>query len=81
MPPYGENNNFLLGNSWFVSVMIDFGLYVLPAQTVHDGNPLGIWFPDFLVHVQVDIKNVSGDVLALLLSYKSTGLILDPALP
>ena len=57
-----------------------FGLYVLPAQTVHDGNPLGIWFQDILVHVQVDIENVFGDVLASLLRYKSTGLILDPAL-
>ena len=61
-------------------MMMGFGLYVLPAQTVHDGNPLGIWFQDILVHVQVDIENVFGDVLASLLRYKSTGLILDPAL-
>ena len=80
VPPYGENNNFLQWYSHFISVMVGFGLYVPPAQTVRDGDPLGIWFPDLLVHVQVENENVFGDVLASLLCYKSTGLILDPAL-
>jgi hypothetical protein len=80
VPPYGENNNFLLWYSRFVSVMMGFGLYVPPAQTMRDGDPLGIWFADLPVHVQVDVENVFGDVLASLLRYKSTGLILDPAL-
>ena len=76
----GENNNFLLWYSWFVSVMMGFCLYVPPAQTMHDDDLLGAWFPNLLVHVQLDVKNVFGDVLVSLLRYKSTGLILDPAL-
>ena len=80
VPPYGENHNFLLWYSRFVSVMMGFGLYVLPAQTICDGDPLAIWFPDLPVHVQVDVENVFGDVLASLLWYKSTSLIADPAL-
>ena len=80
VPPFAENHNFLLWYSRFVSVMMGFGLYVPPAQTMRDGDPLGIWFKDLPIHVQVDVENVFGDVLASLLRYKSTGLLTDPAL-
>ena len=81
VPPYGKNNNFLLWYSWFVSVVMGFCLCVPLVQTMNDGDPLGAWFPNLLVHVQLDVENVFGDVLASLLRYKSTGLILDPAFP
>ena len=67
VPPYGENNNFLLWYSCFISVMMGFGVYAPPAQTIHDGDPLRIWFHDLPVHVQVDVKNVFSDVIASLL--------------
>ena len=67
VPPYGKNHNFLLWYSRFVSMMMGFGLYVLPAQTLCDGSPLEIWFRNLPVHVQVDIENVFGVVLASLL--------------
>ena len=44
VPPYGENHNFLLWYSRFISMMMGFGLCVPPAQTMCDGDPLGIWF-------------------------------------
>ena len=53
--PYGENNNFLLWYSRFVSVMMGFGLYVPPAQTMRDGDPLGIDFPSSVQPQQLSL--------------------------
>ena len=61
--------------------MMGFVLHVPPAQTMCDGDPIGAWFSDLLVHGgQLDVENVFGDFLVSLLQYRSTGLVADPAL-
>ena len=77
---YGEDTNFLLWYSCFVSVMMDFGFYIPPAQTMCDSDPLGAWFADLPAHVQVTVENTFRDLLTLILCCKGTGLIADAAL-
>jgi hypothetical protein len=55
--------------------MQSWSFYVPPAQTVRDGQPLGIWFNALPSHTKLDVQNVFPSYLASILRSKYTGLL------
>jgi hypothetical protein len=74
-PAYVKDTVFFFWYSRLVSVLQGYGFYIPPAQTIRDGEPLGAWFHELPAHVQNDVANIFGDLLATFLRSKYSGFL------
>ena len=79
-PRYDPSESFLSWYSRFVRFYHDYGVYIPPAHTLRDNEPLGVWYDDLPSFIQIDVLNVFAGLLATSLKSKSTGLLSDPAM-
>ena len=54
---------------------MNFNVYVPPLHTLRDGVPLGVWFEELPLWVQVETQNSFSGMLAACLKGKSAGLL------
>ena len=80
-PAYVKDSVFFFWYLCLVSILQGYGFYIPPAQTIHDGEPLGVWFPELPDHVQNDIANIFGDLLSSsFLCNKYSGFLANTAM-
>ena len=58
-----------------VRYAMNFNVYVPPLHTLRDGVPLGVWFEELPLWVQVETQNSFSGMLAACLKGKSAGLL------
>jgi hypothetical protein len=78
VPILPDDGNVLQYHSRLVTAMVGWGVFVPPTQTVRDGQPLGIWYPELPTYVKSLIHTVFPGMLASFLRYKDKGLVTHP---